>query len=102
MNTNEYAKGSFVLGRVLATPGALDAIQASNQTPGDFLVRHLQHDWGCIAAADRRMNDQALVDGSRILSAYETRLGVRLWVITDAADAVGERASTTILLPQEY
>ena len=33
----------------------------------------------------------------RILSAYRTNKGVRLWVITEA-----DRSSTTILLPEEY
>jgi hypothetical protein len=51
---------------------------------------------------DRRANDQSLLDGSRILSAYRTSNGEKLWVITEAADFVGKRAATTVLLPGEY
>jgi hypothetical protein len=93
---------TFPLGRLLATPGALQAIHDSGQTPADFLARHLRRDWGCLSDGDRALNERALADGSRILSAYETSQGVRLWIITDAADEAGNRPSTTILLPNEY
>lgn len=92
----------FTLGRIFATPGALDAIAAGGETPSKFLVRHAQNDWGCVSQDDARLNDQALTTGARILSAYDTRSGARLWIITEAADDRGLRASTTILLPQEY
>jgi hypothetical protein len=36
-------------------------------------------------------------DEGRLLSAYRTALGVRLWIITEA-----DRPATTILLPEEY
>ena len=48
------------------------------------------------------MNDEALLHGDRLLSAYRTLKGVKLWVITEAADDNGQRAATTILLPGEY
>jgi hypothetical protein len=43
-----------------------------------------------------------LVDGSRLLSAYKTLKGERLWIITEAADDQGRRACTTCLLPEDY
>jgi hypothetical protein len=48
------------------------------------------------------LNDSALIDGSRLLSAYTTRGGEKLWIITEAADEDGRRASTCLLLPSEY
>lgn len=51
---------------------------------------------------DRRANDEALKDGSRIFSAYKTKAGVKVWVITEASDDDGQRAATTLLLPDEY
>ncbi|MCU0960416.1 MAG: hypothetical protein MUF48_09950 [Pirellulaceae bacterium] len=92
----------FSLGRVLATPGALETIQESGQSPLDFLSRHARGDWGCISPDDRCLNDRAVSAGGRIFSAYETRTGARLWVITEAEDDAGHRACTTILLPQDY
>lgn len=102
MSSECHRDTSFSLGRILATPGALRAIEDSGQTPVDFLSRHARGDWGCISTGDRRLNDMAISSGSRILSAYETRDGARLWIITEAENATGQRESTTILLPQEY
>ena len=55
-----------------------------------------------VCEEDKRANDQALVDGSRLLSAYTTLLGVKIWIITEAADDEGRRAATTAILPEEY
>jgi len=44
----------------------------------------------------------ALQDGSRILSAYHTSTGQKIWIITEATDDRGQRSATTILLPDEY
>ena len=92
----------FPLGQLAATPGALEAMEASGQTPDFFLTRHQAGDWGEVNEEDRRLNDEALIHGDRILSAYRTLKGVRVWVITEAADDSGHRAATTILLPEEY
>jgi hypothetical protein len=92
----------FSLGQVLATPGALEALEASGQAPSDFLNRHVRGDWGEVCEEDKELNDQSLLGGSRILSAYRTSKGVKIWVITEAADDRGQRAATTLLLPEEY
>lgn len=89
-------------GQVLSTPGALEAIQKSGQTPAEFLVRHQRGDWGIVDDEDKAANDQSLIDGSRILSAYRTSKGEKIWIITEAVDEGGHRAATTILLPDEY
>jgi hypothetical protein len=92
----------FHLGRLEATPGALEAMEASGQEPGFFIARHASGDYGEVNDEDRQLNDEALIHGDRILSAYRTLKGVKLWVITEAADDNGHRAATTILLPIEY
>lgn len=63
---------------------------------------YIRGDWGELCDEDRLANDQALVNGSRLLSAYRTLKGVKIWVITEAADDEGQRAATTCLLPSEY
>jgi hypothetical protein len=93
---------TFPLGQLLATPGALEALEDSGQRPLDFVSRHMSGDWGDVSANDWQLNDQALQDGSRILSAYHTLKGKKLWVITEGTDDDGHRAATTILLPEEY
>ena len=76
----------FPLGQLAATPGALEAMEASGQTPDFFLARHQSGDWGEVNEEDRQLNDEALIHGDRILSAYRTLKGVKLWIITEAAD----------------
>lgn len=92
----------FQLGRLLATPGALEAIEASGQTAADFLARHAAGRWGDVDAEDARLNEAALFDGSRILSVYHTAKGQKLYVITEATDDEGQRAATTIIRCEEY
>jgi len=87
----------FRLGQTVATPGALEALGQAGQLPFHFLARHARGDWGELCPADKRANDRALREGDRLLSAYKTSTGERLWVITEA-----DRSATTILLPSEY
>ena len=97
-----FARPRFELGQVVATPTALQAIEGSGQTPNEFLDRHVRGDWGDLCSDDCQANEVALQDGSRILSAYSTTSGTKIWIITEAVDDEGQRASTTILLPEEY
>jgi hypothetical protein len=87
----------FPLGDIVATRGALDALRRAAQPPLLFVLRHLRGDWGELSPADWALNDGAVEDGGRILSAYRTALGERLWVITEA-----DRRASTLLLPDEY
>ncbi len=92
-----FIKPKFPLGQVLATPGALDALEDSGQTINDFLDRHVQGDWGELCQEDWRANETALEQGCRLLSAYTTTNGEKLWLITE-----WDRSATTLLLPSEY
>lgn len=65
--------------------------------PGEFLRKHVVGDWGDVEADDHRENETSVEGGFRILSTYRTAKGMSLWVITEA-----DRASTCILLPDEY
>ena len=87
----------FPLGAVVATPGALEALETAGQSPAEFLSRHAAGDWGEIGSEDSRANDEAVANGERLLSAYRTKAGEKIWIITEA-----DRSATTILLPSEY
>ena len=63
------AKPKFPLGKILATPAALKAVADSGQSPAVFLDKHAAGDWGEVCKSDAALNDEALVDGSRLLSA---------------------------------
>ena len=92
----------FNLGDVYTTPRALAILEASGESPLEFLDRHRVGDWGSVCEEDSHLNDDAVHDGTRILSVYHTALGDTLWVITDAADEEGNRPSTTLLVPEDY
>lgn len=96
------ARPRFELGRTVATSASLRVLEESNQTPQELLHRHVHGDWGDLSDDDREANEVALGDGSRILSAYILGSGKKIWIITEAVNDEGKRASTTILLPEEY
>jgi hypothetical protein len=96
-NTRRQGIPLFPLGQVVATPGALAALQQAGESFPQFLARHVRGDWGDLDAEDARANDLALEEGSRIFSAYHTSKGAKLWLITEA-----DRSVTTLLLPEEY
>jgi LysM repeat protein len=95
-------KPLFKLGQVVATPGAIEALERAEQTPWSLVARHVAGDWGDLSEDDRQLNNEALKDGSRLLSAYILKTGEKLWAITEAQDDHGNRAATTLLLPDEY
>lgn len=88
--------GPLPLGRVVATPGALNLLMETGEDAFCYLARHATGDWGDLCAFDRRQNEIALRDGYRVFSSYDIPAG-RIWVITEA-----DRSITTILLPEEY
>ena len=85
----------FRLGRIVATPNALQSIAQEDILMG--IKRHQAGDWGDLETADREANDRALKVGERILSAYNGSTGIRFWIITEA-----DRSVTTVLLPEDY
>lgn len=87
----------FPLGRVLATPGALEALEKAGQQPQEFLDRHAKGDWGEVDSQDAKENEISLQRGFRLLSSYTTNAGDRLFIITEA-----DRSATTMLRPEEY
>jgi hypothetical protein len=96
---------SFSLGRVVATPGALAALEKVGKAPIDYLQRHAKGDWGdVLGEEDKQANANALETGARLLSAYALPDETKLWIITDAVvdEETGERYATTLLLPEEY
>lgn len=103
VSTQTASRPRFDLGRIVATPGALAALQRAGEQAITYLSRHSQGDWGAICADDWKLNDRAVAhEGdpdrqSRVLSAYTTKHGGKLWIITEA-----DRSSTCILLPEDY
>ena len=87
----------FALGRVVATPGALAALEQAGVGAWALLARHRTGDWGDVPAEDSSENWRSVENGWRILSSYRIDAQTRVWVITEA-----DRSVTTLLLPSEY
>lgn len=87
----------FKLGRILATPAALEIIADARVSIIDLLIRHIRGDWGDLSDSDRQQNELAVTRGQRILSNYVLPGGRTVWLITEA-----DRYATTFLLPGEY
>ena len=106
----------FVLGQIVATPGALALLQATGRSAASLLARHMHCDWGDTCRDDAALNEIAITDGSRIMSVYRLVDAKKLkatpkqkradlptvWVITDGANQAGQREVTTLLLPEDY
>jgi hypothetical protein len=93
----------FELGEVVATPGLLAEMQKHTEGSletlcAQYLDRHASGDWGELCAEDKAANDRAVIEGSRIFSAYLLPDNqTKFWLITEA-----DRSVTTFLLPSEY
>ena len=85
----------FSIGRLLSTPGALAKVSPEEMFTA--LSRHANGDWGDVNEHDRKENELSLKQGFRLLSVYHTQARVKFYIITEA-----NRASTTVLLPEEY
>jgi len=86
------------LGRILATPMSLAALERAGIRPADLLKR-LQHGHdGDLHPDDRLANLRARRFGLRVLSAYHLLTGDRIWIMTDGEP----RHHTTIMLAEEY
>ena len=88
-------EGKFPLGRTVTTPGALASVSPEEMQAA--LFRHHHGDWGDVGEDDRLENERSLRDGSRLLSVFHTKAGVKFYVITEH-----DRSATTVFPPEEY
>jgi len=91
---------NFRFGILTFTRGVNDLVAESTPFTKFVLTslrRHCHGDWGDVCAEDRAANNRAVVEGTRILSAYDTKDLPKIWIITEA-----DRSVTTVLFPDEY
>jgi len=93
----------FNLGKIVATPLAIMALERAGQVPDEFLKKHQSGDWGDLCEEDKKTNDEAIAHEGisekqqRVFSAYKTSARDKIWVITE-----WDRSVTTLLIPDEY
>lgn len=90
-------KPRFLLGDIVATIGATNAIIETAADPTILLRRHITGDWGELCDEDKAENEYSVKHGYRILSRYSFSNGQALYIITES-----DRSVTTLLLPEEY
>lgn len=85
----------FPLGDIAVTHNATELVHPFDALHA--LARHSQCDWGDIDPEDKGLNEQALIEDTRLLSVYKDGTGETFWIITEA-----DRSVTTILMPEDY
>lgn len=84
----------FNPGRLMITRNAKNALPRREVDAA--INRRLSGDWGDVCQSDWQRNEQALRDGDRLLSVYQTQAGEKFWIITES-----DRSTTTVLLPSD-
>lgn len=87
----------FQPGRIVGTPGALEALQRASYPAQRLVWRHITGQWDTLPPEDREANRAAVRLGERVISAFTLATEETVWVITEY-----DRTITTILLPSEY
>lgn len=93
------------VGSLLLTRGVNDMV-SDNSKFADFVIRALSRfhngDWGTVCQEDWQANNDSMVDGSRIIGAYEQKGMPKIWIIAEAENDDGLREAVTVLFPEEY
>lgn len=87
----------FPLGRVVATRTLLAHVAPTKTSLVPYLERHQRGDWGNLGRSDKQANEDAIQNGSRILSKYLLKDGTPIYIITEA-----DRSVTTVMLVSDY
>ena len=95
MHRKMILPGKFPLGQIVATRNAIDTIPQDEIQKA--LARHVHGDWGTLDKEDLNANEQALLHGGRLFSAYHSIQKIKFWIITE-----WDRSITTVLLPEDY
>lgn len=94
-------ENKFQIGQLYTTAG-VDSRMHEDSGFSSFVYnsvnRFIDLDWGDTCEKDAKSNEEALLDGNRILAVYNyKKTDEKIWIITEAG-----RSVTTILFPEEY
>jgi hypothetical protein len=96
-----FDKALFNLGQLAMTQGVQEVVVREGFSPLEFLMRHQAGDWGEMCPSDWSQNNRGIStdpeERGRLMSAYTTPGGTKIWIITE-----WDRSVTTILMPSEY
>ena len=89
----------FSLGKLVMARGIANEIKNNpsyKEEILDCLTRYLIGDWGSLCDEDKKSNELAIENNSRILAKYTTHSGI-IYIITE-----WDRSYTTIMFTNEY
>ncbi len=93
----DFSRLPMYLGPVTASPAAMDALAAANQTALGLLIRHAAGDWGEADDEERAANWLAITSGQELVcGVYRLTGGVKVFIVTEMAPR-----QTSILLAEE-
>ena len=65
-----------------------------------FIKCYCNNEWGELDAYDKKMNEDAIKYGGRILAAYHTKDRLKIYIITD--NTLAKEWVTTVMFASEY
>ena len=96
---NSKSERTFELGNVYITSGVAEEIENDKNYLNKVLqslARYISCDWGNLTNEDKRLNNEAIKNGERLLARYNIEPRA-IYIITE-----WDRSATTILFPEEY
>jgi hypothetical protein len=85
---------ALLVGEIVITAAVSRLIVQGALDPLPYLLRHLAGDWGELTDAERRANENALLEGGEVFSSYTVSPTQTLWIVSEWDFSV-----TTLLLP---
>jgi hypothetical protein len=87
------------LGRIVATPAALELLERAGQHPLEVIRRHASGDWGSIGADSVTVNEESIrLQHGTVLSTYSL-VAETILVATSMGK---DETYTTVMLPEEW
>ena len=89
----------FDTGKIVTTIGIKEATKDDENYANEifnYFVRYLNGDWGNLCQEDIDANNEAILNGNRVLAAYNSTKG-KIYIITEH-----DRSYTTLLFANEY
>ena len=79
--------GAFKIGRLLMTRGVADKTHEDcdfSDFVSSSLARYINRDWGELCDEEKALNDEAILNGERIMGAYiDEEYDWKIWIITE-------------------
>jgi hypothetical protein len=73
----------FQLGQVTITPDATTALDASEESLTDLLIRHQTGNWGIVSRHEQPRHEYTSTNYGNVMSVHPLSTGAKVWIITE-------------------